>query len=56
MKYLAILFLSFTLASCDNHNADGTVSNQDSLDSVRQAQEDEMSEEIIESSFDALNR
>lgn len=57
MKY-ALLILSvilFTACGADEASVNNN-QNTDSLDSVQQREEDEMSEEIIEGSFDALNR
>lgn len=59
MKYLSIFALVLALSACggDAGNTSGhsSTSNADSLDSVHKA-EDEVAEEIIEGSFDALNR
>lgn len=59
MRHLIFLLALVVFTSCGNEtnttNSTSEVSNADSLDSVRKVEE-EVSEELIEGSFDALNR
>lgn len=58
-KYLFILFAAVVLASCAGDGEKSKVPVNDSTrhaDSMRQKEEDEMTEEVIKESFDALNR
>ena len=58
MRYLSIFILAVTLSACggDESTTNNTdTPNADSLDSVHKVEE-EVAEELIEGSFDALNR
>lgn len=58
MRYTILLGAILLFTACENNSTTEDVSNIDSTtaDSLRQAEEDEMSKEIIEGAFDALNR
>ncbi len=60
MKYLVLLFSVVLFAACGGeateHAESSTIDTVSNVDSVQQQEEDEMAEEIIEGSFDALNR
>ncbi len=58
MRYISIFIFALALSACGGESSStnhaGT-SNADSLDSVHKVEE-EVAEELIEGSFDALNR
>ncbi|MCB0700401.1 MAG: hypothetical protein H6551_12310 [Chitinophagales bacterium] len=59
MKYLVFIAAIVMFTACGDNKKDSsqtTTENTDSLQKAQQAEEEEMSEEIIEGSFDALNR
>lgn len=59
MRYLLFIAVAITLSSCGAETTtDSHTPNTDSttVDSAQQHQDDEVAEEIIENSFDALNR
>lgn len=59
MRYLLFIIASITLGSCGAENTTDTHNDhKDStaVDSAQQHHDDEVAEEIIENSFDALNR
>lgn len=57
MKYLLFILSVVVFTACGSDNAtENSTQNTDSLDSVHRAEEEEMSKEIVEGAFDALNR